>query len=208
MRECSAGLCLGYGAWLEVIKPAPVLTRGRWACQGFFRNDESIRHPYKDDETVSTALLIVLTFILPLILIPIIDAVASRGKPGQGLTQPRGRLGTIHRVGVFWVGYGLCVFFTALIKDTVGRLRPGTPGRRFRRYASVSCQRHVTDFIDRCQPNYGSIPDSVEWIYASSDVCTGEAAVVEKGRRSFPSGHSSVAFYGLVFLPVRVALQG
>lgn len=61
------------------------------------------------------------------------------------------------------------------------------------------------DFLARCQPDYSGIPASQTFIPGSTDLCTGEAAVVEKGRRSFPSGHSSTAFYGLGFLAVRVS---
>lgn len=42
------------------------------------------------------------------------------------------------------------------------------------------------DFLDRCQPVDG--------------VCTGEAAAVRDGRKSFPSGHTSIAACGLTFL--------
>lgn len=62
------------------------------------------------------------------------------------------------------------------------------------------------DFLARCQPDYSGIPASQTFIPGSTDLCTGEAAVVEKGRRSFPSGHSSTAFYGLGFLAVRVSV--
>ena len=44
------------------------------------------------------------------------------------------------------------------------------------------------DFFDRCQYD------------AASHLCTGPFAVVQEGRRSFPSGHSSSAFFGCVFL--------
>jgi len=43
------------------------------------------------------------------------------------------------------------------------------------------------DFLARCQPD-------------SNDVCTGDPSVIEEGRKSFPSMHSSMAMSGLGFL--------
>ena len=42
------------------------------------------------------------------------------------------------------------------------------------------------DFLARCMPVDGA--------------CTGDALVVEEGRRSFPSGHSAISFSGLAYL--------
>lgn len=42
------------------------------------------------------------------------------------------------------------------------------------------------DFLDRCKPVYGS--------------CSGNSRVVLEGRKSFPSGHTSIAVGGFVFL--------
>lgn len=46
------------------------------------------------------------------------------------------------------------------------------------------------DFLDRCKPLNGT--------------CTGDALLISEGRVSFPSGHSSVSFYGSVFLALWV----
>jgi len=49
------------------------------------------------------------------------------------------------------------------------------------------------DFWDRCQ--YDAI----------KDICTGPFSLVQEGRRSFPSGHSSSAFFGCVYLMLFLA---
>lgn len=53
--------------------------------------------------------------------------------------------------------------------------------------------RFRPDFFARCQ-----------WD-ATREICTGIPAMIQEGRRSFPSGHSSSAFYGCVFLVLFLA---
>lgn len=53
--------------------------------------------------------------------------------------------------------------------------------------------RFRPDFFSRCQ-----------WD-ATREICTGIPAVIQEGRRSFPSGHSSSAFFGCVFLVLFLA---
>jgi diacylglycerol diphosphate phosphatase/phosphatidate phosphatase len=61
-----------------------------------------------------------------------------------------------------------------LLKMNIGRLRP--------------------DFLDRCQPieNYNGWTDE--------SICKGDHYLIERGRKSFPSNHSSTAFCGITFL--------
>lgn len=51
----------------------------------------------------------------------------------------------------------------------------------------VTVGRLRPDFLSRCQPN-------------GDGQCTGEDSKVRRGRRSFPSGHTSIAFAGGVYL--------
>ncbi|KAI9189009.1 hypothetical protein H9P43_000436 [Blastocladiella emersonii ATCC 22665] len=52
------------------------------------------------------------------------------------------------------------------------------------------------DFLDRCKPDPKNIT-----------VCTGNIADIKEGRRSFPSGHSSVSFAGMVYLSLWIATR-
>ncbi|XP_055903340.1 phospholipid phosphatase 5 isoform X2 [Eupeodes corollae] len=71
----------------------------------------------------------------------------------------------------YTLSFTLCSFLTSLLKVSVGRPRP--------------------DFLQRCFP---------DGIIGDFDHCTGDVHVVNEGRKSFPSGHSSMAFSSLGFM--------
>nr|ACO15301.1 Phosphatidic acid phosphatase type 2 domain-containing protein 1B [Caligus clemensi] len=73
-------------------------------------------------------------------------------------------------------------FVVNIIKIAVGRPRP--------------------DFLSRCWPNAGDIPWA-EFDSMKSDQglhCAGDPLAVLEGRKSFPSGHSSMAFASFMFV--------
>ena len=86
------------------------------------------------------------------------------------------------RLLVVFVGLALSLMVTVqvttLVKAIVGRPRP--------------------DFLDRCKPD----PRIVDRI-----VCQGITAVVNEGRKSFPSGHASSSFAGLGYVGFFLAGQ-
>lgn len=60
--------------------------------------------------------------------------------------------------------------------------------RGYSDFVKLRVGRFRPDFFDRCKYD------------AVLKACTGNASVILEGRRSFPSGHSSSAFFGCVFL--------
>lgn len=78
----------------------------------------------------------------------------------------------------------LATFLTAVVKNSVGRPRP--------------------DLVARCKPKKGTPEHSLVTI----EVCTEESHhTLHDGWRSFPSGHSSLAFSGLGYLALSVILM-
>lgn len=77
---------------------------------------------------------------------------------------------------------------TTIVKVCVGRPRP--------------------DVIDRCQPRPGSMDAPVYGLVTDS-ICANDvdSSLVTDGFRSFPSGHSSMAFAGLGFLTLYLAAK-
>jgi len=80
-------------------------------------------------------------------------------------------------LGLFMsLGFTNCL--TTFLKLMIGRPRP--------------------DFMARCFDS--DVPDPIPWIKPGYPDCTGNPAVIAEGRRSFPSGHSSMSFSSMFYL--------
>uniref|UniRef100_A0A915JGS0 Phosphatidic acid phosphatase type 2/haloperoxidase domain-containing protein n=1 Tax=Romanomermis culicivorax TaxID=13658 RepID=A0A915JGS0_ROMCU len=80
--------------------------------------------------------------------------------------------------GYFLFGAALCQSLSNVAKYSVGRLRP--------------------HFISICKPSF-NISICVNHTYIEEPHCMGDPRRVREGRLSFPSGHSSFAFYTMMF---------
>lgn len=148
--------------------------------QQFSLADVSLQHPYALHERVPDVLLLVLSLIVPLIGVLVLSAVHTR---------PFARMNTA-ALGLL-LTLAITAVITNLVKSLVGRPRP--------------------DLLDRCQPR---LPAWDEGKYHSTlvtdAICTTahDSPILKDGFRSFPSGHSSTSFAGLVYLAlcVRAAL--
>ncbi|WZN66796.1 type 2 phosphatidic acid phosphatase [Chloropicon roscoffensis] len=87
--------------------------------------------------------------------------------------------GQLHHalLGLF-MSLGFTNALTCFLKLMIGRPRP--------------------DFMARCFD--GNVPDPVPWIRPGYPDCTGDPGVIAEGRRSFPSGHSSMSFSSMWYL--------
>jgi len=153
----------------------------------FRLDDDTISHPYKKEETFSVPYLIIVTVGFPTLVMTIYHIVYRDFKYGfhQSLMG-------------FFVSVVLSSFVTSIIKVTVGRYRP--------------------DFISRCQVDIAKV-ETIYNSYNMSDyfdfgprnlynttICSNpNKFIINEGRKSFPSGHSSFAFATLTYTSLFIA---
>ncbi|KAK3747276.1 hypothetical protein QZH41_016857 [Actinostola sp. cb2023] len=83
----------------------------------------------------------------------------------------------IHRMAIFGVGMALVMILCCVVAILAGRLRP--------------------HFLAVCKPNTALYNCSSGYI--ARDVCTGDPLLVKRARFSFPSGHTAISTYSMVF---------
>lgn len=163
------------------------------ARRGFFCDDESIRYPFRDN-TVTPVMLGLLSGALPVLIFIVVEYVCYMRAGELGTTVEllgwhiSAWLIELGRQFTYF-GFGMLLTFdaTEVGKYTIGRLRP--------------------HFMAVCQPqlNDGSLCTDPENLhrYVENYECTAVGytiADVRQTRLSFPSGHSSIAFYALVYV--------
>ncbi|KAI0484776.1 PAP2 superfamily-domain-containing protein [Xylariaceae sp. FL0804] len=187
----------------------------------FSLQDPNISFPYTVHETVSSKLLLICNSVIPVVVILAVTLVvapapgpgpATSASAGTGTTprsprwwwrrnwQWRRRLWELH---AGWLGLALSLvtawIVTQGIKNLCGKPRP--------------------DLLARCQPDFARVFDYVVGYrtpaddgaaaaagpyngqLVSADICKNpDAALLDDGFRSYPSGHSSSAAAGLIYL--------
>ena len=175
--------------------------------RGFYCDDESLHYPYHSD-TVSIAVAGIIAGLLPAIAIIIIELLRKR----KTLKTPLGRSRFFHNLyahlGPFIVGLVFQQLTAEIGKHIIGRLRP--------------------HFLQLCRPQFLVEGREAEGMMSCTDMdkpwnhyivvdrdnssafrCTNPAHLLEDGSwdktlqdsvKSFPSAHSSVSFYGMLFL--------
>lgn len=156
--------------------------------RGFYCNDESIMHPFKES-TVTNLMLYIIGMFLPISVIILtelyIHYYISHKRIAytfMGHTIPSWLLNSYKVIGVFGFGAASSQLTTDIAKYTIGRLRP--------------------HFISVCQPNIDcSLPEN-QHKYWEKFECLGNAGPrkLKEARLSFPSGHSSFSAYTMLFL--------
>ncbi|TKA78361.1 hypothetical protein B0A49_00694 [Cryomyces minteri] len=162
--------------------------------------DLSISYPYKGD-TVSTTVLLVVSLVAPGIIIPIIcllfvpGPAASRGAPKSLIWRRK-----LWEWFTGWTGLALglaiAFFITQGMKNLFGKPRP--------------------DLLQLCQPDLGNIARHVvggygqevssRWTLVSSTICQQPSkSILNDGFRSFPSGHASFSWAGMLYLTLFLA---
>ncbi|KAJ8717435.1 hypothetical protein PYW08_005834 [Mythimna loreyi] len=153
--------------------------------RGFFCDDESLKHPYKDS-TVTNVMLYVVGLGLPVLTmcltewIRLRDYVGGRSRKVLGREIPAWVWEAYQVVGVFLFGCACQQLTTDVAKYTIGRLRP--------------------HFFDVCKPDIDCSLDSNKWRYIEEFTCLATNEKLKKEMRlSFPSGHSSFSAYTMLY---------
>nr|ASN64455.1 phosphatidic acid phosphatase [Eimeria falciformis] len=172
------------------------------SSRGSFCNDTEIALPYKE-QTIPFSTLVYLCVVGPLVLILLLEALLSAIRSANvagdekkeptskivGLCEiPHGLIEVYRHVGAFLFSCVACWLLTEVLKEVVGSLRP--------------------HFLSVCKPDWSQISckENELYTYVSDFFCTGDAHRIREGRRSFPSGHSSMAMCGVLF--TMLYLQG
>nr|AAQ22466.1 RE35738p [Drosophila melanogaster] len=161
--------------------------------RGFFCDDESISYPFQDN-TITPVMLGLIVGLLPALVMVVVEYV-SHLRAGD-ISATVDLLGW--RVSTWYVElgrqsthfcFGLLLTFdaTEVGKYTIGRLRP---------HFLAVCQPQIAD------GSMCSDPVNLHRYMENYD-CAGEGFTVEdvrQARLSFPSGHSSLAFYAMIYV--------
>ncbi|XP_026057229.1 phospholipid phosphatase-related protein type 4 [Carassius auratus] len=174
--------------WTDIFKPV------RW---GFSCHDRSLSLPYIEPthEVIPFLMLLSLAFAAPAITIMIGEGILfcclsraqSRGGAEADINAAGCNFNSFVRRGVRFVGvhvFGLCA--TALITDII-QLSTGYP---------------APYFLTVCKPNYTHLNTSCDdSFFILEDICSGsDAAVINAGRKSFPSQHATLASFAAVYV--------
>ncbi|KAH8380597.1 hypothetical protein KR009_011605 [Drosophila setifemur] len=159
--------------------------------RGFFCNDESLMYPYHEN-TISPPLLHLLGLYLPMLVLFLLESFLSwrTGARNWSTLWP-----VYNTIRCFLYGYVFSDLLKGIGKQTIGRLRP--------------------HFFAACRPLFpdgGTCSDEAQQgllKYHTEYTCMPELSGASEATLkdllvSFPSGHSIMAFYGLVFVALHL----
>ncbi|CCG84068.1 protein of unknown function [Taphrina deformans PYCC 5710] len=155
--------------------------------QHFSLTDIRIKYEYTGPSTIPNYANVMLSVVFPALTILVLLTVLER-RLASHRTQQSGFM-VLYTINTSLLGLALSVslsqVFTNALKVTIGRPRP--------------------DLLARCMPTTTAV-DPVPYGLSTSAICTQtNAAILNDGFRSFPSGHSSMAFSGLAYLTLFLA---
>ncbi|GFQ91615.1 putative phosphatidate phosphatase [Trichonephila clavata] len=157
--------------------------------RGYFCDDETIKYPYKDSTVSDCALYVgglsagLISIILCILLKKIRDGSNNEGE--SEIYVLKWKISSIFfrfysDLVVFLFGACITEIATNFIKYFLGRLRP--------------------NFLDVCQSSFNCSSVQGLYTYVENYTCTNpDIASVNDSRLSFPSGHSSIAMYAMMF---------
>nr|XP_022331220.1 phospholipid phosphatase 1-like isoform X1 [Crassostrea virginica]XP_022331221.1 phospholipid phosphatase 1-like isoform X1 [Crassostrea virginica]XP_022331222.1 phospholipid phosphatase 1-like isoform X1 [Crassostrea virginica]XP_022331223.1 phospholipid phosphatase 1-like isoform X1 [Crassostrea virginica] len=153
--------------------------------RGFFCQDKELSYPFR--ETTIEGGYVALISILPtVIIIGVTEFVRIRHK---FTIKPYVRV-CYGIIGALLLGLSCCTLFYEVTKSCVGSLRP---------YFFAVC-RPTLD-VTNCT-------DTHRYMYITDNDCaTSNRDQLIDARKSFPSGHASISWYGMTFLVIYIHLR-
>lgn len=151
--------------------------------RGFYCDDDSIRYPQKNVETINDAVLCaagILIAILAIITGELYRIHYLKEKSRSFIQNPY--VAALYKqVGCFVFGCAISQSFTDIAKVSVGRLRP--------------------HFLAVCDLDFSTI-NCAKGVYIQNYTCRGNDSRVQEARKSFFSGHASFSLYTMLYLVV------
>ncbi|KAM4634305.1 phospholipid phosphatase 1 isoform 1-T2 [Polymixia lowei] len=148
--------------------------------RGFFCNDDTINYPFHHS-TITSVVLYTVGFTLPIccmIFGECLSVYLKRIKSKSSFNNSY--VACLYKaIGTFLFGAAMSQSLTDIAKYSIGRLRP--------------------HFLDVCKPDWSNINCTVGG-YIEEFACSGDKRLVNEGRLSFYSGHSSFSMYCMLFL--------
>lgn len=173
--------------------------------RGFYCDDESLHYPYHED-TVSIVVAGVIAGLLPAVIIVVVEVLRKRKKLGQADGRKRLWHNLYSHLGPFIAGLVFQQLAAEIGKHIIGRLRPHFLGLCNPEFL---VDGQMKTCLDLKQPwNHYVVVDRDN---STAFKCTNEKHVDANGAwdralqdsvKSFPSAHSSISFYGMLFLAI------
>ncbi|KAI7222252.1 hypothetical protein KC333_g1236 [Hortaea werneckii] len=201
IRDIPKRLLMSYILDWAVIVVLAALALGLHYVEPYMRPfsllDLTISYPLVEPEQIPTTALALLCFVMPAIVIFVVAAVFIPGKRVMHTAGSKGQWIWLKLWEMEQGWAGLCLslaaslFITQCAKNLFGKPRPSMLAR---------CQPDTTNIAQYVVGGYGN-PLSDRWVLVSADICQQpDQAALYNGFRSFPSGHSSFSFAGMLYL--------
>lgn len=172
--------------------------------RGFFCNDESLQYPYRES-SIGVVTLVVVVLSVPGSVIAVVelfkrrDAVIMRSKDLQ-MEQSKNGCGIGRRLaqcyaqlGYYLFGMALLLITTDIAKYSVGRLRP---------HFMAVCQPQMPDGSS-CADAHNHMRYIEQYSCKPSNASINSFAL-QQVNLSFPSAHTSIFFYAMVYVSIYV----
>lgn len=149
--------------------------------RGFHCNDESIKYPYKPDDTVNLRDLLLIVLLLPVLLIVISELCF------YSITVKRFPL-----LDVDFMAETLSILSDWFLATCISFILES--------FTKLMCGRWRPMFMEACKPNVTCNPLLNDNRYITNFYCTTEKYPFDDLGRSFPSGHSSESMLAMSWL--------